>query len=132
MGWAMAKHDVLVWGPAAKGERTSRGALILLDGWVWTCSCGRSGMGLPSEDAADSAADAHLAAELWSAARIAQEYGWTPAGARTFISRARRYHGLNHVATEGPRDTRLYDPQQVRAAKANMPGRGHYRPKEQR
>ena len=61
--------------------------------------------------------------ELWSARRIAQEYGWTPAGARQFIRRA----GLKHKATEGQRDTRLYDPVEVQAAKARMPGRGHNR-----
>lgn len=61
--------------------------------------------------------------ELWSARRIAQEYGWTPNTARSFI---RRY-GLKHKTTEGPRDARLYDPVEVRAAYASMPGCGHNR-----
>ena len=66
-------------------------------------------------------------AGLWSVARIAQEYGWTSATARKFVSR----YGLKHKALEGRRDARLYDPVEVRAAKARMPGRGHNHPKEQ-
>lgn len=57
---------------------------------------------------------------LWSVARIAAEYGWRPVTARAFI---RRYR-LRHVTTEGPRDTRLYDPHQIRAAYDSRPGRG--------
>lgn len=66
-----------------------------------------------------------MAAELWSARRIAQEYGWAPATARSFI---RRY-GLKNVTTEGPRDARLYNADEVRAAKARMPGRGNSMPR---
>lgn len=62
--------------------------------------------------------------ELWSAARIAQEYGWATATARQFVRR----HKIKHVATEGPRDTRLYNADQVRAAKSGMPGRGRRKP----
>jgi hypothetical protein len=50
--------DVLVWGPAAEGEKTSQGR-ALPAGWVWTCPCGQSGVGYVSEAAADDAALAH-------------------------------------------------------------------------
>lgn len=60
--------DVLVWGPAAEGEKTSQGR-VLPPGWVWTCPCGASGVGYASEDAADDAALAHdckpLLSPLW-------------------------------------------------------------------
>ena len=50
-------HDVLVWRNPP-GGRTSAG-VVLPAGWVWTCSCGCSGHGLASEEAADDAADCH-------------------------------------------------------------------------
>jgi hypothetical protein len=50
-------HDVLVWANAP-GGRTSMGK-ELPAGWVWVCSCGASGNGLDSEEAADAAALAH-------------------------------------------------------------------------
>jgi hypothetical protein len=50
--------DILIWGPAEEGERTSAGR-ILPAGWVWTCTCGQSGVGLPSEEMADHAAQFH-------------------------------------------------------------------------
>lgn len=52
-------HDVLVWGPAAEGERSAQGR-VLPAGFVWSCSCGESGVGFPSEDAADADSDRHL------------------------------------------------------------------------
>lgn len=52
-------HDVLVWGPAAEGEWSSQGR-VLPAGFVWSCSCGESGVGFPSEDAADADSDRHL------------------------------------------------------------------------
>jgi hypothetical protein len=53
------RHDVLVWGPASEGEHTSQGR-ILPRGWVWTCSCQRSGVGFPSEAAAEEASEDHV------------------------------------------------------------------------
>lgn len=59
--------------------------------------------------------------ELWSAARIAQEFGLKDAGsARAWLAR----FGVKHIATTGSRDTRLYDPAQVQATRAAMPGAG--------
>lgn len=63
--------------------------------------------------------------ELWSAARIAKEFGWSggAATARKWLHR----HGIEHVTTTGPRDTRLYDPAEVRRVRADpdaSPGRG--------
>lgn len=54
----MSTHEILVWGPAAEGERTASGRRVRA-GWVWTCACGESFNGFPSEDAADAAAEAH-------------------------------------------------------------------------
>jgi hypothetical protein len=56
----MVSHDVLVWGPAAEGERTSRGTVIAIPGWVWTCSCGQAGFGNESEVEAEYWADHHI------------------------------------------------------------------------
>lgn len=53
------EHQVVVWGPAAEGETTISGCTVPA-GWVWTCCCGRSEVGLPSELAADQMADAHV------------------------------------------------------------------------
>jgi hypothetical protein len=52
------QHDVLVWGPAQEGERTSLGR-ILPAGYVWSCSCGESGVGFQSEDTASDDSDLH-------------------------------------------------------------------------
>lgn len=57
----MSEHDMLVWGPAAEGEKTSQGERLELPGWVWTCSCGASGIGHSSENEAEERADVHLA-----------------------------------------------------------------------
>jgi hypothetical protein len=54
------KHDILVWGPAAEGEKTASGRTIEVPGWVWSCSCGQSGIGYPTEDDADHWAGIHL------------------------------------------------------------------------
>lgn len=51
-------HEILVWGPAAEGERSSSGR-VLRAGWVWTCSCGASNDGYLSEDDAEVAAGGH-------------------------------------------------------------------------
>lgn len=60
--------------------------------------------------------------ELWSAQQVAAEYGWSAGYARRWLSE----HGVRHVRTTGVRDTtRLYDPEQVRAAHDRMPGRGY-------
>jgi hypothetical protein len=59
---ARLTHHVLVWGPAAEGERTSTGR-VLPAGWVWSCSCGLSGVGFPSEDEAGDDSETHEA--LW-------------------------------------------------------------------
>lgn len=59
--------------------------------------------------------------ELWTAKQVAAEYGWHPGYARRWLSD----HGIEHIRTTGPRDTRLYDPEQVRAAHDQMPGRGY-------
>lgn len=53
-------HEVLVWGPAAEGERTSSGHRVR-EGWVWCCECGEFADGFPGEDAADAGAEAHEA-----------------------------------------------------------------------
>lgn len=60
--------------------------------------------------------------ELWSAARIAEEFGWSggAATARKWLHR----HRIKHEATAGPRDTRLYDPETVRAVREKAPGWG--------
>jgi hypothetical protein len=50
--------SILVWGPAAEGERSMSGRRLPA-GWVWTCGCGGSGVGLADEDAADEAAALH-------------------------------------------------------------------------
>ena len=60
--------DVLVWGPAAEGDKTSQGR-VLPAGWVWTCPCGASGAGPASETAADDAALAHQCRPALSVAR---------------------------------------------------------------
>jgi hypothetical protein len=52
------RHDVLIWGPACEGERTSQGR-VLPAGWVWTCSCKQSGVGFVSEEAAELASEGH-------------------------------------------------------------------------
>lgn len=59
--------------------------------------------------------------ELWPAKRVAAEYGWHPGYARRWLSQ----NNIEHVTTTGPRDTRLYDPDKVRAAHDRMPGRGY-------
>lgn len=55
------EHQIVVWGPASEGQRTISGKTVPA-GWVWTCCCGRSEVGLPSEDVADQMADAHVPA----------------------------------------------------------------------
>ncbi len=56
-------HDILVWGPASEGDVTLSGKRIELPGWVWTCSCGASSLGHPSEADAEDGADRHLGRE---------------------------------------------------------------------
>jgi hypothetical protein len=51
-------YSILIWGPAAFGDRTSQGR-VLPAGWVWSCECGASGVGLASEDAAERKAAVH-------------------------------------------------------------------------
>lgn len=59
--------------------------------------------------------------ELWTAKQIAGMYGWHPGYARRWLND----HGIRHKTTTGRRDTRLYDPDEVRAAHDAMPGRGY-------
>jgi transposase-like protein len=64
---------------------------------------------------------------LWTTADVARELGMaSPAVARSAI---RRWRAAGHPAgtptdRDPVTDEKLYDPQQVRAAKASAPGRG--------
>lgn len=55
----MPDHDILVWGPAAEGEVLLSGKTLDIPGWVWTCSCGQSGVGYPTEAEAEDWAEVH-------------------------------------------------------------------------
>lgn len=63
----MESHRVLVW-LAVEGERTLHGR-VLPAGWVRTCSCGSSAVGLSSEEYADALTCADMAGSVRPASR---------------------------------------------------------------
>jgi hypothetical protein len=66
---ACSIHDVLVWGPASDGERTSSGR-VLPAGWVWCCSCGLSGAGFATEDEACDDSDTHVSQSSFTVVNV--------------------------------------------------------------
>jgi hypothetical protein len=66
--------DILVWGPAAEGEKTSLGRRLPA-GWVWTCGCGAYGAGHATETDADAAADNHPASNRYHRLKIVRPEG---------------------------------------------------------
>ena len=55
--------QILVFGPMSAGEPMSSGELYRVSGWGWSCATHHcADHGLPSEQDADQAADAHVRA----------------------------------------------------------------------
>lgn len=55
------RHDIVVFGPMAEGDRDISGQPYEVPGYGWGCSCHANAVGYPTEREAEDGADRHLA-----------------------------------------------------------------------
>lgn len=61
---AAVEHQPIVYGPVKEGELSSSGKPYPMPGYGWSCTCGQSGFGYPTEDEADDWAERHVNAAV--------------------------------------------------------------------